>query len=245
MSPAALLALAGLALNGPALLLSLYFDKHGIPARWADQTTPRKRGTLGRRLPLIAFNLSVLYGGALAALWAFGDLFPLRAPTLAEALLGFPLLVLADDLWFYLLHRTLHLNKELYRRIHKLHHEAFAPVPIEYIYAHPLEWMGGAIGPAIVIIALMLIFGELSAYLLVGWQAWRTLHELDIHSGLRSPLTARLPLWAGMKHHDLHHAKPTKGNYASSFTLWDQVFRTRIEEPAPRPPAARPTPPPG
>lgn len=242
MNAAALLALTAVALNGPALLLSLYIDKHGIPAGWGDQTTPRKRGTLARRLPLIGLNLSLLYGAAIPALWAFGGLFPMQAPPLWLGLLQLLLLVLADDLWFYFAHRLLHVHKELYRRIHKLHHEAFAPVPIEYIYAHPLEWMAGALGPVIVIGAILAVAGEMSAFVLVGWQAWRTLHELDIHSGLRSPLTRALPLWAGMKHHDLHHAKPTKGNYASSLTLWDRVFGTLILDGAAAPRAARSAP---
>jgi len=230
MNASVLLGVTALALNLPALAISLYFDRAGLPRAWDDQTTPRKRGALGARLPLIATNLAILYGSAIPGLWLVADRFPLRAPSLAEGLAQFVALVLADDLWFYFVHRKLHVDKELYRRIHKIHHEAFAPVPIEYIYVHPIEWMSGALGPVLVVLAVLLLRGEMSGYLLVGWQAWRTLHELDIHSGLRSPLTRWIPLWAGMKHHDLHHAKPTRGNYASSLTLWDRVFGTRIEE---------------
>lgn len=39
-----------------------------------------------------------------------------------------------------------------------------------------------------------------------------------------------LQLGACMKHHDLHHVKPTRRNYASSLTLWDLVFGTIIDE---------------
>jgi sterol desaturase/sphingolipid hydroxylase (fatty acid hydroxylase superfamily) len=227
---AVLLAVTALALNVPALLVSLYFDRVGLPRSWDDQTTPRKRGVLRSRLPLIATNLAILYASAIPGLWLVRSRFPLRIPSLAEALVQFVLLVLADDLWFYFVHRKLHVDKELYRRVHKVHHEAFAPVPIEYIYVHPVEWMAGALGPVIVVVALLVLRGEMSGYLLVGWQAWRTLHELDIHSGLRSPLTRCIPFWAGMKHHDLHHAKPTRGNYASSLTLWDRAFGTMIDD---------------
>ena len=232
MNVAALLAITALTLNLPALLVSLHFDRAGLPPGWDDQTTPRKRGTLKARLPLIATNLAVLYGSAIPGLWLVQDRFPLRLPTLGEGLAQFVALVLADDLWFYFVHRKLHVDKELYRRVHKIHHEAFAPVPIEYIYVHPLEWMAGALGPVLVVLGVLVARGEMSGLLLVGWQAWRTLHELDIHSGLRSPVTRALPLWAGMKHHDLHHAKPTRGNYASSLTIWDRVFATRIDDAA-------------
>jgi sterol desaturase/sphingolipid hydroxylase (fatty acid hydroxylase superfamily) len=243
VTAAGLLALSAVVLNGPGLLVSLWFDAKGLPAGWDDQTTPRKRGTLRLRLPLIALNLAILYGSAILALTLFSERFPVQLPTLSTGALTLGVLVLADDLWFYVMHRYLHVHKELYRRVHKLHHEAFAPVPIEYIYAHPVEWMTGALGPAAVIVGTVLLTGEMSAYVLVGWQAWRTLHELDIHSGLRAPLTRHLPLWAGMKHHDLHHAKPTKGNYASSFTLWDRVFGTLIDDPVPRRPRSSSEPP--
>lgn len=232
MNAATLLALCTLALLVPGLIISLYIDKHGLPAAWDNQTTPRKRGTLGPRLPLIGFNLAMVYGSAIPALYFYRGLFPLSVPPWWMVIFQVIILMLVDDAWFYLIHRHLHTNKTLYKRIHKLHHEAFAPVPIEYIYAHPLEWSSGALGPVFAITGILLWQGEMSAYVLIGWQSWRVLHELDIHSGLRSPLTARIPLWASMKHHDLHHARPTQGNYASSFTIWDKVFGTCIAEKA-------------
>jgi sterol desaturase/sphingolipid hydroxylase (fatty acid hydroxylase superfamily) len=230
MNVAGLMGLSALLIHVPTLLVSLYLDKAGLPAGLGDQTTSRKRGTLAARLPRIGLNLLALYGLALPALSAVDVLFPMAAPPLWIGVLQFVLLVLADDLWFYFAHRFMHENKEVYRRVHKIHHEAFAPVPIEYIYVHPVELMMGTLGPVIVIAATLLVAGEMSAYVLVGWQAWRTLHEIDIHSGLRSPFTAGLPLWAGMKHHDLHHARPTLGNYASSLTLWDRLLGTAIDQ---------------
>lgn len=233
MNVVSLLAISAGLLNLGGLLVSLRFDKHGLPAGWDHQTTPRKRGVLGKRLPWIALNLTILYGTSLPGLYLVRDLFPMEAPGLLEWIVQMSVLVLFDDLWFYFSHRTLHVHKELYRRVHKRHHEAFAPVPIEYIYVSPAEWMIGAIGPALIVAVILLVQGQMSAWTFVGWQAWRTLHELDIHSGLRAPITRFLPLFAGMRHHDMHHAKPTKGNYASSLTLWDRVFGTLITE-APR-----------
>lgn len=230
MNIAGLMGLSALLIHLPTLLVSVYLDRFGLPAGLGDQTTPRKRGTLAARLPRIGLNLLGLYGLALPALHLLDPLFPMAAPPLWLGVIQFALLVLADDLWFYFAHRFMHENKEVYRRVHKIHHEAFAPVPIEYIYVHPAELMLGTLGPVIVIVATLLVAGEMSAFVLVGWQVWRTLHEIDIHSGLRSPLTAALPLWAGMKHHDLHHARPTLGNYASSLTLWDRLLGTAITE---------------
>ena len=59
-----------------------------------------------------------------------------------------------------------------------------------------------------------------------GYLLVRNLHELDIHSGIISPLGKLMPIYAPAEHHDLHHSKPTKGNYASTFELWDRVLGT-------------------
>ena len=69
----------------------------------------------------------------------------------------------------------------------------------------------------------------MSAWTLWVWGAWRIIHELDIHSGISARLGRFLPLFAGTEHHDMHHARPTMGNYASSLTLWDRVFGTEID----------------
>ena len=56
----------------------------------------------------------------------------------------------------------------------------------------------------------------------------RNLHELDIHSGLKSSyLTKYFPFSGTNEHHDLHHSI-LDGNYASSFSFWDKMFKTEI-----------------
>ena len=58
----------------------------------------------------------------------------------------------------------------------------------------------------------------------------RNLHELDIHSGLRSSyLTKYFPFSGTNEHHDMHHAC-LDGNYASAFSFWDKIFKTSITE---------------
>ncbi len=71
---------------------------------------------------------------------------------------------------------------------------------------------------------------EYSKYLLeLKMSAIRNLHELDIHSGIKSSkITSFIPFYGSTEHHDLHHSK-NKGNYASTFTIWDKVFGTEID----------------
>lgn len=211
------------------LVISIPLDQNGVPAALDGQTVKRKPGTLRARLPLILFNLGLLCASAAPPLFLFSDLFSLTAPPVWVFVVQFALLVFLDDLWFYGVHRLIHENKTLYRMIHKKHHEAYAPVPIEYLYVHPLEWMAGGIGPAIAILLIIGTAGGMSAWTLWVWGAWRILHELDIHSGIAARLGRVLPLFAATEHHDLHHARPTMGNYASSLTLWDRVFGTEID----------------
>ena len=45
--------------------------------------------------------------------------------------------LMIDDIFFYLFHRMMHENKYIYRKIHKIHHRANTPIPIDYIYVHP------------------------------------------------------------------------------------------------------------
>ena len=56
-----------------------------------------------------------------------------------------------------------------------------------------------------------------------------TVDEIEIHSDLKSIFGDKIPLLAPTEHHDTHHAR-SKGNYASTFMIWDRVFGTVLEE---------------
>ncbi len=218
--------------NGFGLLVSMAIERWGLPAGWSIQEAKRKPGQLRRHLPLIAANfvtLEVLGGTAFAL---FSDMFHFARPGFVESVVVLGILVLFDDFGFYWIHRLLHVNKTLYRKVHKIHHRGFAPVPIEYFYAHPAEWMTGSMAPVVAIVGLILVSGSLNAWLLLAWVLFRQVHELDIHSGLKSPLGDWIPLWGNTLHHDQHHAKPNHGNYASTLYFWDLVFGTRIALPS-------------
>ncbi|HAN31766.1 MAG TPA: hypothetical protein DCQ06_09240 [Myxococcales bacterium] len=217
-------------LNIFGLIVSLRWDKHGVPAALYGQSARRKKGALRKRLPLIGLNLALLVVLTGPALWMISESFPLTRPDnlwLAVAQIAFIFVI--DDVCFYWYHRTLHQVPNLYQRIHKIHHKAYAPVPIEYIYAHPLEWMMGTIGPVIAVSAILAWFGELNAWTFWIWGALRTLHELDIHSGVNGLIGHLVPFYGDMIHHDLHHARPNLGNYASTLRIWDIVYDTEID----------------
>jgi sterol desaturase/sphingolipid hydroxylase (fatty acid hydroxylase superfamily) len=215
-------------LNGAGLLVSLAIHRWGLPQGWSVQSARRKKGLLRRHMPLIAGNLAVMTIGAAIAFYLFEDSFVFEKPTWTAASAVFFGLVLFDDFGFYWVHRTLHTNRALYRRFHRQHHQAYAPVPIEYIHAHPVEWMSGATLPVMFFVGVIWFTGTMNAWVLIAWVTFRQVHEMDIHSGTESMVGKLIPFYGTCGQHDLHHARPRSGNYASTLAIWDRVFGTHL-----------------
>mgnify|MGYP006180323233 CR=1 FL=1 len=213
-----------LSINAVALLWSMAIIQFRLPARMRIQDRPHLWSTLWDRLPLVFFNQALLMGVVFVALTQFGEHFVYTSPTISILALQIAIIVLFDDLWFYGWHRLMHEHKGLYNKIHRIHHKAHAPLPIEYIYVHPLEWFIGGIGPTLGLLVVVQAWGAIPAWTLWGYLLVRNLHELDVHSGIKSPIGRWIPIYAAAEHHDLHHAKPTKGNYATSLELWDRAL---------------------
>ncbi len=179
------------------------------------------------RFPLILFNISILLGVGIIGVFLLQDFIDFGLPTVWVFTWQLILIFLIDDLYFYFYHAALH-TKFLYKHIHKTHHRSTMPIPMEYIFTHPLEWFFGAIGPFIGLVVIA-SFSEINIYAFWVMSALRNLHELDIHSGIKSSkITSLIPFYGTTEHHDLHHSK-NRGNYASTFTFWDKVFGTEID----------------
>jgi len=214
--------------NGSGILASyglLYFQ----PKAYKIQDRSYTLDMLNQRMKLISLNLALLFCLTFIGLSLFEGIFSWSTPPFWVLLLQVFFLSLVDDGYFYFYHRFLHVNKWAYRKIHRIHHRAFTPVPMEYIYVHPLEWFGGMGGPAIGLGVLFLMDGSLNAWVFLVYSTLRTLHELDIHSGIKSTWSNYLPFYSQTEHHDLHHAKPHAGNYASTYTIWDKLLKTEAK----------------
>jgi len=209
-------------------LAASYIAISSQPTALRIQQRQVARATLNSRLPLIGLNIAIVCALTATSVYLARDWFVFDRPVWWVLLLQVLFVSMTDDFFFYLLHRWWHNNPTLYRRIHKIHHKAHTPVPIEYIYVHPLEWFMGLTGVVIGFVTLTLVDGGLSVWTFLAYSLLRQLHELHIHSGLKSTLGQWLPLWGTTEHHDQHHAKPTLGNYASTYTLWDRVLKTRV-----------------
>ncbi len=184
-----------------------------------------KPGIFFQRLPLILLNLTILAALTTVSLYFFADtIFETSVPVWWLIPVQVVFIFIIDDAWFYFAHRLMHENKFLLRKIHSIHHQAITPFPLEYIYVHPLEWMIGSVGSFLGIGVLLLIM-PVNFYAFLVYGVIRNLHEVEIHSDLRSPIAKYIPFLNPTENHDLHHSK-VKGNYASMFTIWDRVFGT-------------------
>jgi len=202
--------------------LVLYTD---VFKKYRLQEKKYKPGIFFQRLPLILFNLAILSLITAVSLYFFADkIFETSIPVWWLIPVQVIFIFVIDDAWFYFAHRLMHENKFLLRKIHSIHHQAITPFPLEYIYVHPLEWMIGSVGSFLGLIALMMIM-PVNIYAFWIYGIIRNLHEVEIHSDLRSPIVKYIPFLNPTENHDLHHSK-VKGNYASMFTIWDRVFGT-------------------
>ena len=179
---------------------------------------------LMERTPLVIFNVAVLMILTVIGLVYFREYYIKEYVSISYIFLEVFFVLLIDDFFFYILHRKMHENKYIYKKIHKIHHRANTPIPFDYIYVHPFEWLSGFIGPFIG----MLLLGGISVYSFWIYLIVRNLHEIHIHSGIKSSsLVNIIPFYGNNEHHDTHHAK-RDGNYSSTFTLWDRIFKTKL-----------------
>lgn len=128
------------------------------------------------------------------------------------------------DLYFYLVHRSLH-SEPLYRWVHKIHHRSLSPNPLSYASMTPLE--GIAEGMIIPIFMTVFTVHDASTLFIFPFAA---LMGLYVHSGFefaprwwyRSALTKWIitPMY-----HDQHHQYFTC-NYGAYTSIWDRAFGT-------------------
>ena len=217
-----------LASNFFGLIYSLLVLKTKIFKSFRIKTKSYDSAIFRKRMPLFIFNFLILL--SVAGFGSYSLYESLETAMQPIWLIGSQILFafIIDDIWFYFFHRWLHENKFMLKNVHSIHHRATTPFPLEYLYAHPLEWMLGMIG-VVIAFALILLIMPISVYALWGFGLLRNLHEIHIHSDLELPILSKLPFLSKTKHHDDHHAKLT-GNYASTFNWMDKIFKSTFKE---------------
>ena len=212
-------------INFYGVVFSYLITKKNFSAVSKIQVKKISYETFLKRIPLCSFNILILIILNAIALQYFEDFFLKEYFSPGILCLEIFIVLAIDDFFFYFLHKYMHANKFIYKKIHKIHHRANTPIPIEYIYVHPLEWMSGMIGPFIGMYFIGgIAFQSYCIYLIV-----RNIHEIHIHSGIKTSIIFNvIPFYGNNEHHDTHHAD-RDGNYASTFTVWDFLFNTKLK----------------
>ena len=213
-----------LLINSYGFIYSYLITKNSFFNKNKIQTKIINYSVLKQRTPLVLFNIMILMILAMIGLVFYRAYYIKEFVSIFYIPLEVFFVLIIDDFFFYMLHRKMHQNKYIYKKIHKIHHRANTPIPFDYIYVHPLEWLSGFIGPFIG----MLLLGGISIYSFWIYLIVRNIHEIHIHSGIKSSFLVNLiPFYGNNEHHDIHHAK-RDGNYSSTFTVWDRVFKTKL-----------------
>ena len=231
MSPYEVMLITGILFVGGnlfGLIYSLIVLKTSIFTKFRIQTKPYKNGVFKNRMPLYLFNFFILGTFGVLGSYLMYDFFDLEFSSIWVILGQIVFVAIVDDIWFYFMHRYMHTNKYLLKKIHSIHHRAHTPFPLEYLYVHPFEWMLGAIGTFGGYILIMIVM-PLNVYAFWGFVLFRNLHEIHIHSDLNLPLFKWIPFLSPVEDHDVHHAK-LDGNYASTFRFWDWAMNTRFKK---------------
>lgn len=205
-------------------MISVHFD---FFQKFRIQKRRVKPAVFYKRLPLILTNIILL---SITTTIGLFFIFPIFDPSLnvdlVKIIIQFVVIVVVDDLYFYMFHSWMHSNKYFFKKIHITHHKTIAPIAMDYLYVHPLEWFIGYFGPFLAIF-LISLFNPVCIASFWSYQIIRNIHEIDVHSGFKSFISSWLPFWGEAEHHDLHHER-FDGNYASTFTFWDHIFKTKI-----------------
>jgi plant 4alpha-monomethylsterol monooxygenase len=218
------------------LIGAVAFLAFALPLNWLAAADPERlrghrlqdRPSTARRflwpsLARLAVNQLCLLA-LTVLLWPLLRLSAVRAggwPAWFEIAWQLPVFLVADDLCFYALHRTLH-RPWLFKRVHAVHHRVRTPSAIAGAYFHPVEY---------VLISLSALAGPLllGAHVITIW-IWAVLRQglaADGHAGYALPWSPGrlLPGYQGPAFHDWHH-RSCRGNYANVFIWFDRWFGT-------------------
>lgn len=134
----------------------------------------------------------------------------------------FVLTWLGNDAWQYWTHRFLHY-RPIYRYVHKVHHQFYAPSVFATMSFHPIE-AAVQFAPSIATIFIpvhvpSLLFSAVCFFSIsVAEHSGYSLSSIEKYMGHRLFLSTPL-------HHDVHH-QILRANYAVYFTFWDHLFST-------------------
>ncbi|KAG1811441.1 fatty acid hydroxylase superfamily-domain-containing protein [Suillus subaureus] len=131
------------------------------------------------------------------------------------------------DTWEYFVHRLMHTNQYIYRKIHSVHHKLYVPYAFGAFHSHPLEsFLLDTLG-----VAIAERVACLSIRQAIFFFAYGTGKGVDDHCGYSFPFDPfQLISGNNSDYHDIHHqAVGIKSNFSQPFFVhWDVLLGTRM-----------------
>lgn len=130
------------------------------------------------------------------------------------------LFIYLDDFLYYWMHRALHTNRFLYKKVHGVHHRVFVPWAITAHYMHPIEFV---LTGSLALLGPVLLGAHVVTVWI--WIAFRQWEAAEGHCGYSFPWNPShlIPFYGGVEYHDFHHAK-FHGNYSGFLGYLDGIF---------------------
>jgi len=113
------------------LIYSMVVLKTNVFKNFRIQQKEYKEGVFGSRMPLYLFNFAVLLVFSGTGTYFVFDFFESEGTAWWMIALQVVIAFIADDIWFYFMHRFMHENKFMLKNIHSIHHRATTPFPLE------------------------------------------------------------------------------------------------------------------
>ena len=205
---------------------------------WFSTRSGAAGGTVGRpevltlrieiRRSLVSMIVFALYGTATVLMIRAGWLDVGWDFEFFAFLRDAALLVIWNEIHFYVCHRLLHTPR-LLRRVHRRHHESVAPTPFAAFSFHPLE--------AVMLGSVMILampFHDFNVFALLFLPVWSLVWNVLGHAGVELfPGAGSRDLLGATRRHDLHHGRPSV-NFGFVFCFMDDLGGTGAEKEAGR-----------
>ncbi|XP_021902732.1 sphinganine C4-monooxygenase 1-like [Carica papaya] len=147
-------------------------------------------------------------------------------PSLLIQTLQFIIAMLVMDTWQYFVHRYMHHNKFLYRRVHSQHHRLVVPFAFGALYNHPFEGLLDNVGGAV-----SFLVSGMTARTAVFFFCFAVIKTVDDHCGFWFPGNIfHVFFHNNSAYHDIHHQpQGARYNYSQPFlSIWDRLLGTHM-----------------
>lgn len=149
------------------------------------------------------------------------------APSTSTIVWQFFFFLLAEEIIFYIAHRSLHHPKLYF--LHKKHHEYKATIAAAFVYSSEVEHITNVLAAGLSYTLLSRVY-PVHIFTVIIWLTFRMIESEDGHCGYDWPwaISNWIPLSTGGNYHFFHHSK-NAGNYGAILHIFDTLLDTNKE----------------